>query len=214
MPEREREGLRRHQLGGARRHLDVEPQNIVVTYLQRSYAGLGDIPRLERRHELAAVLAQAARFVEIAAIALAHEAAIPTQRRGLIDKGAPNLTGEVAPAAVQAPGDVCKTARQFDGPRAATQQAAAGLCNGQGVTYGRQIARGATLQGEARDGASHVGRHAQGFTYILPQRFPLKEEADGVQPRRDGLRVAQRIGQASGKLARTRARDGSINGAE
>ena len=54
-------------LACAGRHLDVEAQDVVVPHFQRLDAGLLEVLGLQRRHHLAAVVAQAAGLVEIGA---------------------------------------------------------------------------------------------------------------------------------------------------
>ena len=79
-------GARMHRLGGAGGHLDVVAEDIVVADLERLDAGLLHVPGFQRRHHLAAVVAQGARRVEIGGEALAHESAIALEVRRVVDQ--------------------------------------------------------------------------------------------------------------------------------
>ena len=182
MPEGRRQRLAHQRLGRTGRHLDVVAQDIVVPHLQRLDAGLADVPGLQRGHHLAAVVAQAARLVEVGAVAGAHEAAIAPQVRRRIDEGAREQGLQLARAPRQALGDGGKRIRQADaaGPRA--QQAGAGARGRQPVAHGGKVARLAALQGQPRDGAGDIGRGAQQAAHVLAQGLVLAQEAHRIEP--------------------------------
>ena len=77
---------RLQRLGGAGGRLDVVAQDVVVAHLQRLDAGLLHVPRFQRRHHLAAVVAHCTRRIEVRREALAHEAAVALQVRRVVDQ--------------------------------------------------------------------------------------------------------------------------------
>ena len=158
---------------------------------------------LQRRHHLAAVVAQRAGLVEVGAEAGAHEAAVAAQLRRLVDQraGEQSLPGRrrTAPGAARCRRSASGRPMPPAPSRSRRAQAAAAA---QAVAHGAEVARAAALQGEARHGARDVGRGPQRGARILAQRLVLEQEADRVEPRGD--RIGSRSGLAS-RAASSRA---------
>ena len=64
-----------------------------------------DVLRLEPGHHAAAVLLQAARLVELGPVAVAHEAAVAAQVRGIVDERCLERVAEIAADGPQLAGD-------------------------------------------------------------------------------------------------------------
>ena len=200
------QGLAQQRLGGAGRHLDVEAQDVVVADLERLDAGRLDVAGLERGHHLAAVVAQAARLVEVGAVAVAHEAAVAAQhaaarRRARAASIACEVAAARAPAArrcVRAP-----SGRPMPPPAVAQQRGAArppraGHRARRRDRAGRRAAgRAATWRGRcrARPAARRAASSRSGSL--------LEQKADRVEPRGD--RVRHRAAGSASRAASSRA---------
>ncbi len=212
MPEGVRQGLAQQSLRLCVRHLDVEAQDVVVAHLEGPDAGLLQVLGLQRRHHLAAVVAQRAGLVEIGAETRSHEAAVAALMRGIVDQRTGEQVGKVAPASRQASGDVGERLRQADAAGAVTQQTRACRGRRQPVAHGSQVARASALQGEAGDGPRDVGRSPQRAAQIDAQRLVLAQEGDRIETRGDRDRIAQGARQPGRQLARAGAGRRAIDG--
>ncbi len=94
MPELIRQRRLQQRLGIALRHLDEVAEDVVVAHLQRFDTGALDVAGLEPGHHAAPVLLEAARFVELGPVALAHETAVALQMRRIVDERRRQSIGE------------------------------------------------------------------------------------------------------------------------
>ena len=82
---------------------------------------------------------------------------------------------------------------------------------GQTVADGRQVARAAAAQGEARQRPFHVRAALQAIPDSAARRLTLDKELHHVQPARDGLRIGERSGEMGGQEPAAGAGRGAVD---
>ena len=208
-------GRLRQLLAMTGRHLDVIAEHIVVADLERGDAGFLRIFRLKTGDELARVVAQAARLVELRARTPGDEAAVAGDERQFAGQHHRETLLQGQGGLVHGGAFMRNFVRQGQkrGGRG-VERAAKLMGGGKPVPHGGEIARAAAAEREARQGAGDIGGGFEAHAEITPHVAGIQQPFDGVEAAVDGGGIGQGRGEAAAKLARARTRHRAVDDGE
>ena len=193
--------------------LDVVAEHVVVADLQGRYSGVAAIAAFQLDDQPAAVVAQGAQLVEFRRIGRRDEAAVAGEQR--------QIGGERAGQAIDQLDVMAEIAAHARQPRRQRrqlrrpfEQRAQFRRFGQRIADGREIARAAAAEAEARERALEIGHAPQALAQGLAQALVGDEGGDHVLARGDVLRRGQRCRQPRRQQAGAGAGARAVDGGE
>ena len=197
-----------HPLGVAGGGLDEVAEHVVVADLQGIDAALADVLALQLGDDAAALVAQAAGFVELLVEARGDEFAVAGEERRFVDQRLAETSDEGGMAAEGVAGG------GEDLRNVAVKGLAQALGLGEAVAEGGEVAGAAAVEREAREGALEVGDAAEEVAGRAGDGGFGVEVGDGALAGADEAGVGRRGVEAGLEQAGTAAGQRAVDGGE